>query len=892
MAAPGETRLHYRIERKLGEGGMGEVWLAEDTKLGRPVALKFLSTRAALGAEARERLVREARTASSLSHPGILTIYAVETDGDGTFIAMEFADGETLNQWSKDREVPLAEVLQLAISIGEGLAAAHDKGVVHRDIKPSNVMISKAGRAQIMDFGLAKIESEPQLTETGSTLGTLAYMSPEQVKGQTIDARTDVFSFGAMLYELACGRSPFQRDGGPAAVLHAILEEDPAPASRVRQGLPRSLDAVLSRALHKDRNRRYADMPSLLEDLRAVSDGRALDTQGPAKRGWVVAAALIVAAIGMGAWAYRSQDTTSSVEGDPQQKALLANRLSENEARIPRSSDERSTSEPAGETLAAPASTEIPTYAQRLLSILSGSPHSGTLNSDATLLAFVKRVGGTEQLFVVGMVEGAPQQLTSGEQDVERPRWQPGGNKILFQHASEDELWNDGNIYVVSALGGETRLLFEKAQQASWSADGETIVFERERELWMAAADGRDAHRLEGFPSTYNPVVGSMPALSPDGKRIVFFAAEVGPIGKLFTANLDGSDMRPISDEPEMARDPSFSPDGNWVIYSSQREGPRLLSRAWAGPGAPLRPQQVTSGTGNDSEPCVSADGRRVLFTDARKEYIIQVWSPDEPDSKRVLHSSRGALLFPTWSPTGERIAAFGDGRRGGSQLFVMQPDGSGLQQVTDDPESTEIFPRWSADGRHLYYYHQPADGNSSLRRIPATGGAVQSVVQGWGMQTHPYPALSADGRSLLAFELRDGRFPAGLTLDLETGESTPLTEPLFRPAYSETGDWIAGEWPPGTVVIQEVATGRRTSLGPGQVPRMAPGDQDLYFIVDAGEGWDLWSMNRDGSGRQKRVELGGAYEQSPWIDVNRFGEVIWAEYRSSTSELWVLEQE
>lgn len=265
----GQTIAHYKIIEKLGEGGMGEVFLAEDTKLERRVALKFLPQSLTKNPEARQRLIREAKAASKLNHPNILTIHAVESVDDRDFIAMEYVDGHDLSEYLKAHPLTLEEKLSLAIQIAEGLGKAHSAGVIHRDIKPSNILVDEDGRPRLLDFGLATFEGATRLTQTGSTVGTAAYMSPEQASGRECDHRSDLFSLGVVLYEMATDRLPFQ-GAHNAALMYAIVNEDPQPIARFVSSTPDELQRIVTKSLSKHTGERYQSAADLISDLKRL----------------------------------------------------------------------------------------------------------------------------------------------------------------------------------------------------------------------------------------------------------------------------------------------------------------------------------------------------------------------------------------------------------------------------------------------------------------------------------------------------------------------------------------------------------------------------------------------------------------------------------------------
>ncbi|MBK5293379.1 MAG: protein kinase [Acidobacteriia bacterium] len=305
----GQTISHYRILDKLGEGGMGVVYKAEDTKLRRTVALKFLSKEIAGDHELRARFVQEAQAAAALNHPNICTIH--EIDEEHGFLAMEFIEGQNVAEKAGSRPLPLEEALAIAIQAAQGLEAAHEKGIVHRDIKSANLMVTAKGQVKVMDFGLAQLIERSRITRSGMRIGTPAYMSPEQMQGQATDRRTDVWGLGVVLYEMVSGRLPFARET-EAAVAHAIVSGKPEPLTALRTGLPVALDRIVSKALAKDPADRYQHASDLVVDLRGVA-GEAPTAKG--RRTWLIAACLLafLAAAGLLTWRFARKPETDTI---------------------------------------------------------------------------------------------------------------------------------------------------------------------------------------------------------------------------------------------------------------------------------------------------------------------------------------------------------------------------------------------------------------------------------------------------------------------------------------------------------------------------------------------------------------------------------------------------
>ena len=816
----GTTLGHYRILEALGAGGMGEVFVAHDAKLDRKVALKVLPASVAADPDRRERFAREARAVAALNHPNIVTVHSVEQIADTHFLTMELVEGRTLHDVLPARGLPLDQLLALAIPLADAVSAAHERGITHRDLKPDNVMVTTNGRVKVLDFGLAKLKEDraegsvttlqaQQLTGEGRIVGTVSYMSPEQAEGKPIDHRSDIFSLGVMLYEMATGERPFKGDSN-VSTLSSILRDTPRPITDINPSLPRDLAKVVRRALTKDPEHRYQsakDLRNELEELKqALDSGELAAAAAPAvgsrKSGalwiWAGAGAIVIAA-GWLAVSWLGPDRSAS------------------------------------------APIEV-TFAK--LTSAAGIETNPSLSPDGKWIVYAS--GGDIQLQAIG--GQVPINLTRDEPAADtQPAFSPDGELIAFQSARLG-----GGIFVMGRTGESVRRLTDRGFDPAWTPDGRFVVY--------ATATATDPDSRSTVSEGWKVEIATnqltrisagdlmQPDVSPNGHRIAYWALPAttdtprefsGNDRDLWTIRLDGSDPVQVTDDAATDWSPTWSPDGRFLYFASDRAGSMNLWRIAIdeASGRVLgQPEAITTPSQWVGFISRSGDGRRLAYAafDFTRNVARVPFDPVAGAVTGALDSlTRGTLdwRFPEPSPDGTSVLLSSYHRQ--EDLFVVRADGSGLRHLTNDP-AKDRNAHWSPDGRQIAFYSNRG-GVFSLWTINLDGSGLRERVS--RVESVIVPIWSPDGSRLLSTQLSARRnFVFALRDEvvsepIETLPRHPDPAQAFRAwSWSPDGRKVAGDVFNGGIWVYSFDAKAYSRIAEGVTPVWLPDNRRLVY--------------------------------------------------------------
>ena len=874
MTILGGTHLgQYEVLDPIGAGGMGDVYRARDPRLDREVAIKVLASNLASDPDAMARFEREAVSVAKLSHPNILSIFEFARHGSTAFVVTELVDGETLRVRLDRGPLQARRAVAYALQIAKGIAAAHARGIVHRDLKPENVMITRDDQVKILDFGLAKSVdiSEPDVTRgpgaatnPGTVLGTFGYMAPEQVRGQALDHRADMFAFGAVLYEMLAGERAFKGDT-PADTMSAILTKDPPDLDAARLSISPGVDRIVRRCLEKSPELRFQsanDLAFALETLASgsTSSGRAIEAAAPTRAGrmtwlpWTLAAAGLAAAAF--AWSGRS---------------------------------------PAAQEAAWSQFTRITEAA--------GEETSPTLSPDGSTVVYSTRINGRWDIYSqrVGGRNATPI-VNDPQRDEMGAAFSPDGSLLAF-HESDDL----GGIFVAGATGESVRRVTDTGFDPAWSPDGQQIAFGTEEitepqtrlgesSVYVVPASG-------GSPRKVTEGDAVQPSFSPSGERIVYWSNRGGQ-RDIFTIAAGGGTAVAVTNDSAIDWSPVWSRDGRFIYFASDRGGAMNLWRIAVdqSSGSPAgEPEPVTAGVqASAGLPRFSRDGSRLVFR-SRVASVNPVSIPFDPvtlqaGTPMLLETQNNVRLPSDVSPDGRQVAYFSIGERQ-EDIFIGPPRGT-IRRITDDGPR-DRGPVFTPDGRSVVFYAN-REGQWGLWAVGVDGGGLRKITAPSGGAVYPFVSPKGD---TIVFAGDDGR--SAFTIPMSSAgavEPTPLPGAAVDGKYFTASAWssdarrltgflVTESGRPSGVGVYDIAAARTSLVSTDAAYGVKWLNDDRRVIYFADNGRELVVIDTV-SGKRTRIDV---RLPAPSIDdmfaITSDSRTIYYGAARAEADIWIVER-
>lgn len=868
----GQLIGHYRILSFMGAGGMGEVYLAEDPNLDRRVAIKVLPSGYTPDGKQLYRFQQEARAASALNHPNIITIYEIGQFNGQHFIVSEFIEGETLRQYLSHERIPVSRILDISIQVASALAVAHEAGIIHRDIKPENIMLRSDGYVKVLDFGLAKsIEQqehgentravEGPVTTPGLLMGTVKYMSPEQARGLNVDSRSDVFSLAVVIYEMVAGRTPFEGETN-SDLIAALLKDEPPPLQYYSPDVPTEFQRITAKALRKDKQERYETPRSMLIDLQRLKQELELDSRHLRQQNRTGIAAATTASgaqpavqtlgnltaptgnIGTIPTLLASKHTTSQVKRGKTKAAAISLALLIIVAGIIYAVGWRN------------SNSRAPFQEMSIRKII-GTENSrlGAISPDGKYLAHVVDVRGQSGLWIRELSTDSDTEIIPPAEGVFIGLTFSLDGDYVYYVRGEDE--DSGMLYRAVATGGEPQTVMSGLSSAvTFSPDGQEFAFIRHSgeatAIILANLDGSGENQLalRKLPEFFNPIA---PAWSPDGKVIACPAGRTGKDGydSVVEAQVESGLVNTISrGELENIEQVAWLSDGTGLIVIAAERGRAGRLQIWHLSYPSGAQRRITNDLNGYSRLSLSADSK--MLVSSRIEMRTSIWNVPNGDAslaEQITDERNTVLREVCLLPDGRIVAP--SNTSGTREIWVMNPDGTDLKRLTFDG-LPKFWPTVSADGRYIVFSALDNDDSYHIWRMEIDGSNPKQLTSGIAEN---FPSCSPNGWVIYASGTGDG-----LTLwkvPVEGGEPIQLVEKPSRFAkVSPDGKLIACQWKDGLTSQWRVAVlpfegGAPTKtfdIPSGINMRWSPDSRALRYIVTRNGVSNIWSQPIDGS--------------------------------------------